>query len=321
MFSIIIPLYNKALYIQKALQSIYNQTYKGFEVIVVNDGSKDNSAEEVQKFIEKNTPQNFYFISQENQGVSTARNNGVKLSKYPYICFLDADDWWEDTFLLELKNLIEEYPKAGIYGTSYFKVKDRQNIPANIGVEKGFEKGIINYYKVYTKTLWMPLWTGAVSVSKKIYEEFSGFKSELKLGEDFYLWVRIAYKYSVAFLNKPLAYYNQDVDGQNRAIGNKKFYKPKEHMLFADYGDIMENKDFHFLYEKLALYGLLPYYLNDKNKKEVKNIITNIDFSNHEKKYDIYYNKLPKIVLKKYFKLLKFISNIKRNIISYSEKS
>ncbi len=282
MFSIIIPLYNKAPYVQKALQSVYNQRYKDFEVIVVNDGSKDNSADEVQKFIEKNTPQNLQLINQENQGVSSTRNNGVKLAKYPYVCFLDADDWWEDTFLLELKKLIEEFPQAGIYGTSYFKVKNGQNISANIGVEEGFEKGIINYYKVYSKTLWMPLTSISVAIPKKVYDEVGGFKPELKLGEDFDLWVRIALKYPVAFVNKPLAYYNQDVEVQNRAIG--KLYSPKTQFAFnTDY--LLEyekqNSDLKHIVDIIRITCLKSYYLDKEHHQLAKKELQKVNLDKH----------------------------------------
>ncbi len=321
MFSIIIPLYNKALYIEKALSSVFSQTYKAFEVIVVNDGSTDCSLEVAQQFhnstisqLNNSKIQNLTIVSQKNQGVSTARNNGVKLAQYPYICFLDADDWWEPTFLEEMKSLIEAYPQAGIYGSSYFKVKNGQYIPANIGVDKGFVKGLINYYKVYAKTLWMPLWTGAVIMPKQVYQALDGFKPALKLGEDFDLWVRIALKYPVAFLNKPLAYYNQDVELQNRAVGNKKFYKPEEHMLFTDYGAMMENKDFRYLYERLALYGLLHYYLNGVNKKETYEILEKIELVKHERKYFFYY-KLPVFIVRIYFGLLLLGSKIKQQLI------
>ncbi len=321
MFSIIIPLYNKAPYIEKALSSVFSQTYKAFEVIVVNDGSTDRSLEVVQQFqnsitqqLNNSTTQPLTIVSQKNQGVSTARNNGVKLAQYPYICFLDADDWWKPAFLEEMKRLIEAYPQAGIYGSSYFKVKNGQHIPADIGVDKGFTQGLINYYKVYAKTLWMPLTSISVVIPKQVYQALNGFKPTLKLGEDFDLWVRIALKYPVAFFNKPLVYYNQDVELDNRAVSTQKFYKPEEHMLFTNYGAIMDNKDFRFLYERLSLYALLPYYINKINRVEVKNIIASIDFSKHEKKYLYYYKCLPLQVVKYYFMLLTLASRIKRKI-------
>src|ERR1035437_6016704 len=159
MFSIIIPLYNKAKYIQKAIHSILSQTFQEYEIIIVNDGSTDNSLEVISSC--QLSTVNYQLINQENKGVSTARNNGVKLAKYDYIAFLDADDWWEPTYLEEMKALIDEFPDAGIYGSSYYIVKNGNKIPANIGVEKGFERGLINYCRVYAKTMYMPLWTGA----------------------------------------------------------------------------------------------------------------------------------------------------------------
>jgi glycosyltransferase involved in cell wall biosynthesis len=125
MFSIIIPLYNKALYIAKAIQSVAAQTYQEFELIVIDDGSKDESLEKLRVTsyeLRENNPDFFakiIIIEQQNQGVSITRNNGVKLAKYDYIAFLDADDWWEPTFFEEMKALIEEFPEGGIYGSSY----------------------------------------------------------------------------------------------------------------------------------------------------------------------------------------------------------
>ena len=253
MFSVIIPLYNKAAYIEKAIQSVLTQTYQEFELIVVDDGSTDNplppnggsAAERLGKLGFLTPPillphlgvgGSVRIVEQENQGVSTARNNGVKLAKYEYIAFLDADDTWEPTYLEEIKRLIEAFPEVGIYGSGYFIVKNGTKQSAPIGVESNFDRGLINYCRVYAKTLCMPLWTGATILKKTIFEKEHGFKPELKLGEDFDLWIRVATKYPVAFLNIPLANYNQDVELVNRAIG-EKLYQPEEHMLFTDYGE------------------------------------------------------------------------------------
>ena len=218
-FSVVIPLYNKAAYVVKAIQSVLAQTFTDFELIIVDDGSKDNSAELALKAIAGR--ENCCLLSQENAGVSVARNNGVANSQGDYLCFLDADDWWEATFLEEMSKLIEEFPDAGIYGTNYIVVSEHNHKTrvAQIGVEEGFEKGYINYCKAYVKTMYMPLWTGAVCIPQSVYAEMRGFKPQLKMGEDFDLWIRIALKHKVAFLNKPLTFYNQDVESTNRAIG------------------------------------------------------------------------------------------------------
>ena len=320
MFSVIIPLYNKAPYVEKAIRSVAAQTFQEFELIVVDDGSTDLTAPQPPKGgagltysdIEQLIDGKGILIKQKNSGVSVARNNGVAQAKYPYICFLDADDWWAPTFLEEMKALIDEFPDAGIYGTSYYKVKNGKYIPANIGVEEGFVKGEINYCQVYAKSLWMPLWTGAVCIPKTVFENEQGFKPALKLGEDFDLWIRIVLKHKVVLLNKPLAYYNQDVEIQDRAIG-PRLYKPEEHMLFTDYGELMKNKDFKVLYDKLAIYGLLPYYLNNVNSAEVKSILDRIDWTNTDSEYSKYY-KMPKSIAIFYFRIRKILSNIKRRL-------
>ena len=148
-FTVIIPLYNKAPYVSKAIGSVLAQTFTDYELVVVDDGSKDDSAEMAAKAMAGRT--DCRLIRQANAGVSMARNNGVAASRGDYLCFLDADDWWEPTFLEEMSKLIAEFPDAGIYGTSYTIVNETKHKTrvAPIGVEAGFGKGYINYCQVY----------------------------------------------------------------------------------------------------------------------------------------------------------------------------
>lgn len=312
MFSIVIPLYNKSLYIEKAIRSVAAQTLQEFELIVVDDGSVDNGVEIVEHLLQKLTPPSggWSIKTQSNSGVSTARNNGVKAAKYNYIAFLDADDWWEPRFLEEMNMLIEDYPEAGIYGCNYYFVKNKSLRLAPLGLDVGFEKGLINYLQVYANTLCMPLTSISVVIPKSVFEAEQGFKPTLKLGEDFDLWVRIATKYPVAFVNKPLAYYNQDVVLSGRAVSDR-LYETQEHMLFVDYGQLMQNKDFRYLYERLALYGLLPYYLAGKHKTEIKHMLASVNWSQHAYKYRLYYLIFPGWLVKCWFAFLKTGSKIK----------
>jgi len=163
-FSVIIPLYNKAPYVSKAIGSVLAQTFTDYELVVVDDGSRDDSAEMAAKAMDGRP--DCRLIRQENAGVSMARNNGVAASQGDYLCFLDADDWWEPTFLEEMSKLIAEFPDAGIYGTGYTIVNETKHKTrvAPIGVEAGFGKGYINYCQVYAKTLAMPLTSISVSI-------------------------------------------------------------------------------------------------------------------------------------------------------------
>lgn len=308
MFSVIIPLYNKAPYIAKAIESVLGQTYRDFEVIVIDDGSTDQSLEVAKTFENKSIT----IVSQPNSGVSTARNNGVKLAKHPYICFLDADDWWHPTFLEEMKQLITDFPDAGIYGSGYYIVKNGQERIAPIGVPQGFEQGIIDYCEVYAKTLCMPLWTGAVIVPKNIFDEEGGFKSQLKFGEDFDLWIRIALKNKVILVNKPLAYYNQDVDVNNRGVAVHKIYSPVNHFIFnLDYlyDSEKNNHRLKILLDKLRVYILLKYRMQRAFPKEYSAEIKKVDFSVQPLGVRLQYY-LPVWFLKQYYGLKFLVWNI-----------
>ena len=103
-FSVIIPLYNKAPYVRKTVESVLGQSFGDYELIIIDNGSTDGSSDVVAVFTD---PRIRVVRSEKNMGVSNARNKGVTLSTAPYITFLDADDWWEPTFLEEMAGLIE----------------------------------------------------------------------------------------------------------------------------------------------------------------------------------------------------------------------
>lgn len=96
LFSIIIPVYNAEKTIMRTLQSLLLQTFKNYEIIAVNDGSKDNCAAILDEFKQYN---NFKVITQNNAGVSVARNSGLEAASGDYVIFIDADDWVDDDFL------------------------------------------------------------------------------------------------------------------------------------------------------------------------------------------------------------------------------
>ena len=320
MFSVIIPLYNKAPYVEKAIRSVAAQTFREFELIVIDDGSTDNSFEIANQLIGEilidsttNPPLGgLRGATQLNSGVSTARNNGVALASYPYICFLDADDWWAPTFLEEMKALIEEFPKAGIYGTSYYIVKHSKNRVATIGVNDGFEKGEIDYCRVYAKTLCMPLTSISVCIPKPVFEEENGFKPALKLGEDFDLWIRIALKHKVVLLNKPLAYYNQDVEQQGRGVVYNKIYNPEIHFIFnIDYllNYEKQNKELKLLLDKLRVYTLFRYRIQNAFPEQFAKEINKVDFTK-QTIISILQYKLPLHIVRSYYRLKSHIRNL-----------
>lgn len=288
-FSIIVPLYNKALYVRKALESVASQTFKDWELIIVDDGSTDNSAKIAEEYL--STLYTLHFtpytlIRQANSGVASARNNGVKASQGEFLCFLDADDWWEPTFLEEMDKLIAEYPGAGIFATNYIYYK-----PGKTHVALNLTRGYMNYPEVYLHSTAMPVWTGATCMPRKVFDEMGGFPIGIKLGEDFLLWAKTALHYPVAFCEKPLAYYNNDVPASLRATRN--LHAPEHHMLF-NLEPLLEeinrlqsasNKsDWIQLIDKLRVNGLLDYWLDARYHDAAAIELAKVDWSKQPKK-------------------------------------
>lgn len=284
-FSVIMPLFNKAPYVKKALDSVLSQTFRDFEFIVVDDGSSDDSFAKAHSVLD-GCDVAHQLIHQNNAGVSTARNNGVSVSHGEFLCFLDADDWWAPTFLEKMDELIRLYPDAGIYGTNYYYVKN--------GVEKvcvkRAESGYINYCRVYAEDLRMPLWTGAVSLPRIVFDEMGGFRPHLKLGEDFDLWIKIVLKYKVAFLNEPLSFYFQDSDPAWRGIG--KLHDPNCHMLWnLDYlaDEEKSSPELKQLLDNLRTYGLFPYYLSKQYHEAAEQELSKVNWGRQPKKTSLLY--------------------------------
>jgi glycosyltransferase involved in cell wall biosynthesis len=311
------PLYNKAPYVAKAIRSVLSQTFTDYELVIVDDGSRDDSAEIAARVIEGHA--SCRLLKQENAGVSIARNIGVTESQGEYLCFLDADDWWEPMFLEEMDRFIDEFPDAGAYGTNYTIVNEtkRKTRVANVGVEDGFEKGYIHYCQIYAKTLAMPLWTGAVCIPRQVFNEMRGFPKNIRLGEDFLLWIRIALKYKVAFLNTPLSYYNQDVDLSNRGVGN--LHEPQYHMLwnlvFLEQEE-KSNPDYKKLVDNLRTYALLPYYVSKTYRETARKELAKVDWGMQSEQMRNLYRR-PMFLLKVGYGIKKFGSQIKARILSF----
>lgn len=292
-FSIIVPLYNKAPYVRKALESIFSQTYKDWELIIVDDGSTDDSLNVVNEYIKfeicnhKSSIENIRIISQPNSGVAKARNVGVENSSAPFVCFLDADDWWEPEMLEEIDRLIQEYPDAGIYATNYIYYK-----PGKTHVALKLKRGYMNYPDAYLHGE-MPVWTGATCMPRRVFDEMGGFPIGIKLGEDFLLWAKTVLQYPVAFCEKPLAYYNNDVPAHLRATRN--LHAPEHHMLFHldaievelnHKSAIINHKlaDWQLLLDKLRISGLMDYWLDERYHDAAAEELQKVDWCKQPKR-------------------------------------
>ncbi len=257
-FAVVIPVYNKAPYVARALTSVLRQSFADWELVVVDDGSIDGSTEVIARY----TDSRMRVVRQDNAGVASARNRGVAQTSAPFVAFLDADDWWEPTFLQEMDALIRRHPGAGLYSSRYWIVRRGQRSVAALNVERDFEEGEVDYFGLYAQTLCMPLCTGSVCVPREVFDKAGGFRPGVRLGEDFLLWAGIALENKTVVINKPLLSYNQDVDVAFR--GTHHLYPPEEHFLWH-LGDLEERgkgcASLRQLLDNMRTYNLMSYLL------------------------------------------------------------
>lgn len=219
--SIVIPLFNKENYIARALRSIYSQSYSNYEVIVVNDGSTDESEKIVKSLCGPRTR----LITQVNSGVSSARNWGIQYANFEHIAFLDADDEWLPDFLDTVISLYRKYPYAGLWATAYKIVRSNEEELITID-EPSVVKGsngeyIIDIFKGHP--YYKYFWTSSVMTTKSKLEEVGKFPIYYRLSQDTYVWHRIAHCSQVAFCSKIKSIYY--MNATNHAFANKDTIK------------------------------------------------------------------------------------------------
>lgn len=211
MLSVIIPIYNVEKYLTKCIESVINQTYKNIEIILVNDGSTDNSKAIIDKY--SSIDSRIKVINKKNGGLSDARNVGIELAKGEYITFLDSDDWIELNMYEKLYKYIKQ-ENADIVQCSYQKVYDEEVNNQKNKEEVNIMSGEKSLYNLGEKT---------VVVWNKIYkrELFNDIRfPKGKYHEDEFTIYKVLYKANkIVDLNLPLVYYRQRED----SIMNSKF--------------------------------------------------------------------------------------------------
>lgn len=213
LFSVIVPLYNKEKSIQNTLKSALDQTFTDFEIIIINDGSTDQSKSKALAINDSR----IRLFSTENQGVSAARNYGIAKASGILIAFLDADDYWFPNHLKQLSELYEMFPQCGLYCTNYERFYNPNKIikPTYVAIPHSPWKGIVNdfFQSSYIDRI---AWTSAVAVPKTVIDTVGNFKTTITLGagEDTDLWLRIALRFDVAFDNEISA--RHMLDAENR---------------------------------------------------------------------------------------------------------
>ncbi len=249
MFSVVIPLYNKENYIVETLKTVLSQTFSDFEILVVNDGSKDNSLKAAASV---NDPR-IRILSKDNGGVSSARNYGIDNARFDYIAFLDADDYWLPGFLETILQLIHLYPKAEVYGTNMDVVKNGVTKPLSKITKQGY---IDDYFDTLLST--PILHASAVVVKKNAFEKAGKFSTLMSRGEDLDMWVRLARTCIVAYHPGILAGY---VFGAQNSSASFVPHPTKSFAYYADFKNATSGSEKKYL-KKIVSYRLAKYALS-----------------------------------------------------------
>lgn len=200
--SVVIPLFNKARYVRRAVDSVLAQDYGAFELIVVNDGSTDQGPQIVRAYGDPR----IRVIDQTNQGVSSARNRGIGAARGDLIAFLDADDEWLGDFLSTIAGLAARFPAAGVYVTGYRLLKAGQGVYLNLSI-KG-KRATSGCYFDFAGS--QPLVSASsVAVSRAAFSEVGGFRVDFHLDEDVDMWFRLGLRHAFAYSPRICALYHQ----------------------------------------------------------------------------------------------------------------
>jgi len=202
--SVVMPLYNKEKYISQAIESVLAQTILDFELIIINDGSKDSGPDIVNNYHDPR----ILLINQENQGVSAARNRGISEAKSDIIAFLDSDDVWYPNFLETILRLYNAYPHAGMYGTAYSLYFDDKHRRDNIWKPERGECILPSYFGESVTSGFPIIMTSSFAAPKVILDKVGGYQKEFRAGQDHDLYGRLALFYDVAYSPEICSRYN-----------------------------------------------------------------------------------------------------------------
>lgn len=308
MFSIIIPLYNKSTSIKNTIDSVLAQTYCEYEIVVVDDGSTDESADVVTQINDNR----IRLIRKDNGGVCSARNRGIKEAKYDYIALLDADDGWDKDYLAEQVNLIHDFPEAAMWGINFAELYDGKLIrELPTGLPKGF-RGVVKGY--FDKTLQNGrisdlFCSTSVVIRKSAFDVAGMFDERIKYSEDIDMWYRIIANYPVVFYDRYMSFYYYDAE--NRAMNRNRQLRYWLPFFVDKYNQYKGVEPFYTFIERWCAVKIKEIYFDDKSQYvDAKVASTKLDYSVLPLKYKYLFN-TPYFIGKITYWLTEMILNIK----------
>lgn len=271
-FTVIIPLYNKEKYISEAIESILNQTFTDFEVLIVNDCSTDKSMEIASKFVSEKVQ---IIPHEKNSGLAATRNTGIKKAKSNYVTFLDADDLWKPNFLEKIYNLIQHFPEARIFGTNYEEIWDK-TIKSPHNNSDSLPENFVGYVNFFQINLKQGIYNhGSVCLHKEVYENVGFYDENIQLSQDLDFNIRANYHYKLAYDNSvQMSYFMQTENQLTRSsIVNKTI---PDYDKYEDWAKTNSDLKKYLDFERYVL----GKRLKKNNDLRWKNMIANIDSNN-----------------------------------------
>lgn len=295
-FSVVISVFNKEKYIAETLNSVLAQTFSDFEIVILNDGSTDNSEIEILKFKD---PRIRYY-SHENKGAGAARNFTIQQANAEFIALLDADDYWHPFYLEEQDRLINGFPAESVFATATEIKRNGKTFKNNYSITtNGSDAVLVDYFEA--SQLDSVLHSSSTVIKKVLFEEVGWYNPKIKSGEDTDLYVRIGLKYKIVFSPKVCATY---IIRQNSLFQSVK--KIEEKANFEVYEIYEEENPALKKFLDLNRYSLCILAKMEGNKEAFQKNFRKINLENLSKK--------QQFLLRQNRTILKYLSKAKNNL-------
>ena len=249
--SIVIPCYNAGEWIEEAVDSILAQTYKNYEIIIVNDGSTDLLTKEKLRKYEHSSSQ---VIHQENKGLAGARNTGIRKAKGKYILALDADDMLMPTFLEKAVSVMENSPRVGVvacWRKMFGEMSDLVILPRTVKQWSILISNDIAASSLFRKVCW---------------EEVGGYDESLKVFEDWEFWIRVfTLGWQRYAIQEALFRYRVRSDSLMRSSSSSTCYTASTY-IYKKYQDLYKKHFWKIVRKRMSMYWKNPYLLKKENR-------------------------------------------------------
>ncbi len=298
-FSVVIAVYNKEKYIAQTLQSALAQTFTDFEIIILNDGSTDNSEAEILKF----TDARIQYFSEENMGAAAGRNYVINKAKGEFIALLDADDYWFPFYLEEQLKAILKFPKEFVFATATSLRKNNKTFENKYSINANEFK--IDRYNYFEGSLINSLLhSSSTAVKSEVFKDVGLYNPNIKSGEDTDLYIRMGLQFDIVFNPKVCAIY---ITRENSLFQTTK--NTDDRASFENYETFETSNKPLKKFLDLNRYSLCIIAKLEGNSKAFQQNLDKIDFKNLSKRQQFLLRQ-NKIVLKNMLKTKNYLEKL-----------